>query len=150
MTYDIQLVDTAPRTLAAVKARTDRAGLGQAITGGLDKVYAHLRAQNLTGLGHNVVVYRPGGPGEAFDIAAGVETPSAIEPAGEVVVARTPGGKAATTTHWGPYSALAEAHAAVQQWLRDLCPAAGRPQLGGLWRLERGSGQAAHRRLLSD
>ena len=119
MTYDVQLVDAAPRTLAAVKARTDRAHLGQAITGGLDKVYAHLRANNVTGLGHNVVIYRSSAPGGAFDIAAGVETPSEITPAGEIVVVRTPGGKAATTAHWGPYSALAEAHGAVQQWLKD-------------------------------
>jgi effector-binding domain-containing protein len=116
MSFDIQIVDVAPGPIGAVRARITHDQLGKAIISSLDQVYALLRGRKVAGLGHNVVVYTPG-PLEVFQIEAGVQTPAPIEPEGEVIASQTPGGRAATTAYFGPYSELHTAHAAIQQWL---------------------------------
>lgn len=118
----IKLVDVAPVPLAAVKRTILRSELGRNIRGGLDAVYALLRSRETPGLGHNVVVYRSGTGWRADDtlqIEVGVQTPAPVEPEGEVLALATPGGRAATATHVGPYQNMGVTNQAIRRWVVD-------------------------------
>ena len=119
MIESISIVDAPVRPLAAVRAKAERAEMATTIRASFDKVYAVLRARNLTGLGHNVIVYHDPASGPPFDMVLGVETPGPIAPEGEVFATETPGGRAAVAVHYGPYDRLVEAHAALQRWLAE-------------------------------
>ncbi|HXQ10609.1 MAG TPA: GyrI-like domain-containing protein [Caulobacteraceae bacterium] len=116
MSVDVRIVEVASTPFAAVRAHTDRAGLGKAIVASLDPVYTLLRAREVAGLGHNVVVY-PSFTETAIEILAGVQTPSPIAPEGAVVAAETPAGRAATAAYFGPYDQMHSTHAAIQRHL---------------------------------
>ncbi|HLK25120.1 MAG TPA: GyrI-like domain-containing protein [Caulobacteraceae bacterium] len=118
MSYEVREVEVAAGPLAAVRASTTFPGLGKAITGSLDQVYALLRRRNVTGLGHNVVVYPTFRP-DGIEIVAGVQTPAPIEPEGSVIAAETPSGRAATAAYFGPYDKMQPAHQAIQRWLAE-------------------------------
>jgi effector-binding domain-containing protein len=75
--------------------------------------------------GHNVVLYFGG----LAHIEAGVEVFGDFVDAGGVRHAQTPAGPAVTTAHWGEYSEMTGAYAALQRW----CSANGREQTGTSW-----------------
>jgi effector-binding domain-containing protein len=115
MSDEVRIVEVTSTPLAAVRAsRVDFPELGQTIMASLDKVYGLLRARGVQGLGRNVVLYRMGPP--PFDVEIGVQTPEPIAPEGEVIATATPGGRAATTVHWGAYDSLGKTHQAIQAW----------------------------------
>jgi effector-binding domain-containing protein len=113
MAYDIVLEQVPARQLAAVRGTSPSASdLGSAIIRLLDQVWPALRAQR-TPTGHNVVVYYGG----LASIAAGVEVFGPFEPRGSVEALSTPQGEIARTTHWGEYTAMRPAYAALEAWL---------------------------------
>ena len=124
MEYEVTVEDALPRRLAAVRGGASRAELGRTILRLLDKVWPVLRGQGVR-TGHNVVVYFGG----IAHIEAGVEVFSDFVDAGEVRHSQTPAGPAVTTAHWGEYSEMAGAYAALQNW----CEANGRQQTGTSW-----------------
>ena len=124
MDYEIRIEDAPPRQLAVVRGGASRADLGPTILKLLDAVWPVLRAQHVK-TGHNVVVYFGG----LAHIEAGVEVFGDFVDAGNVRHSQTPAGPAVTTAHWGEYSKMAGAYAALQQW----CVANGRQQVGTSW-----------------
>jgi effector-binding domain-containing protein len=67
--------------------------------------------------GHNVFLYHHvDPPGAGMPIDFGVEVTRRFEPEGEVRCVETPAGEAAVVEHRGPYSRLAQAHAALHSW----------------------------------
>jgi effector-binding domain-containing protein len=125
--YQVRTELTVPRKLAAVRAVTTPQRLSTDIIRLLDQVWPLLREQGAS-TGHNVVIYRPGEGGELI-IDAGVEVPEGFTPRGEVRPVDTPAGEAATTTHYGDYSGLAAAYAALERW----CASSSRPPSGTSW-----------------
>jgi effector-binding domain-containing protein len=93
----------------------------------LDQVWPLLRDQGVR-TGHNVVIYRPAEGGDLF-IDAGVEVPDGFTARGGVRPVATPAGEAAATTHYGDYSGLSAAYAALEQW----CAASSRRPAGTNW-----------------
>jgi effector-binding domain-containing protein len=71
-----------------------------------------LRQQHVR-TGHNVVMYLD----DLTHVEAGVEIFGELRPTGAVELSATPVGVAATTTHWGEYSAMAPAYAALERWI---------------------------------
>jgi len=124
MEYEVTLEDVLPRQLAAVRGGASRADLSRTILKLLDKVWPVLRAQHAK-TGHNVVMYFGG----LAHIEAGVEVFSDFVDVGDVRHSQTPAGPAVTTAHWGEYSEMAGAYAALQRW----CAANGREQTGTSW-----------------
>jgi len=124
MEYEVTLEDVLPRQLAAVRGGASRADLGPTILRLLDKVWPVLRAQQAK-TGHNVVMYFGG----LEHIEAGVEVFGEFVDAGDVRHSQTPAGPAVTTAHWGEYSEMAGAYAALAQW----CAANGRHETGTSW-----------------
>jgi effector-binding domain-containing protein len=124
MDYEITANDAPPRHLAVVRGGASRVELGRTIVKLLDKVWPVLRGQGVR-TGHNVVLYFGG----LAHIEAGVEVFSDFVDAGEVRHSQTPAGPAVTTVHWGDYSEMAGAYAALARW----CEANGRRQTGTSW-----------------
>ena len=104
-----------PAVLAAVRARASAHDLAKVIVESLDMVYAHLRTVPVRRRGRNVVMYL----NDALDVEIGVEVSTEFLPAGRILRTATPGGLAASTIHYGPYSTLFEAHTAVRRWCAD-------------------------------
>ena len=114
MPYEVRTSQAGPRVLAAVRATTTRPRLGPDIIRLLDQVWPLLRAEGVR-TGHNVVLYY-GGSDAAMTIAAGVEVFSDFTAHGEVERITTPSGEVAAVTHWGEYSQMAPAYAAIERW----------------------------------
>jgi effector-binding domain-containing protein len=124
--YDVRVEQAGPRVLAAVRAVTTPQRLSTDIIRLLDQVWPLLREQGAR-TGHNVVIYHPG-EGE-FTIEAGVEVFDGFEERGAVRRVTTPAGEAAVVAHFGEYSAMGGAYAALDQW----CAANGRRLAGVNW-----------------
>ena len=126
MAYDVAVERVAARQLAAARGTAaSHAELGPLILRLLDDVWATLRQQGVR-TGHNVVVYFGGPP---LAIAAGVEVFEAFEATETVQPLSTPAGEVATTPHWGDYSQMRGAYAALEAW----CAANGRGRTRISW-----------------
>lgn len=117
MTPLVRTEFAGPRRLAAIRAQTTRQQLGSDIVRLLDLVWPVLREQGVS-TDHNVVVYYPGEAGR-FTIEAGVEALTDFTDRGQVRHASTPAGEVAVATHYGEYSDLASAYAALESWCKD-------------------------------
>ena len=117
MQYEVRTGRADPRLLAAVRAATTHPRLGADIVRLLNMVWPVLREQDIR-TGHNAVVYRGGGGG-MITIDAGVEVFTDFADSGDVRHKFTPSGDMATTAHYGEYSGMAAAYAAVEQWCTD-------------------------------
>lgn len=112
MGYEVAVEQVEPRTVAAVTTSATPETLADAIYRGLDRVWAALREQDAS-TGHNVVIYRD----ELRAIDVGVEVLGPFLPSEEVAAVTTPGGDAVTTVHWGDYSDIPQAYAALAHWI---------------------------------
>jgi hypothetical protein len=135
--YEVSLQEASPRGLAAVRARVPASQVAARFRTYLDQVYAAGRAGAIQLDGQNIFVYRDvdGAPGQ-LDVDFGVGVAAPFTPTANVVYGVTPSGSVATTTHWGDYAALGEAHAAVVSWCRgnDVALAGPRWEVYGHWR----------------
>lgn len=114
MSYEVRIASEDPRSLAAVRATTTQPQLGTDIVRLLDLVWPVLREQGVR-TDHNIVVYREARASE-LTVDVGVEVLSDFTPSGQVQPAATPAGEAITTAHYGEYTELAGAYAALERW----------------------------------
>jgi effector-binding domain-containing protein len=112
MPYEVRTEQASPRALAAVRETTTPSRLSADIVRLLDMVWPVLRDQGVR-TGHNVVVYH-NGPGDAFTVDVGVEALTDFADSGPVRHVLTPSGEVAATAHYGEYSDMASAYAALQ------------------------------------
>ncbi len=107
-----------PRLLAAVRRTAAPREIPNVFRGALDLVWAFLgKHPGLRTDGHNVFLYHHVDRPEArMPIDFGVEVTRRFEPEGEVQCVETPAGEASVLVHRGPYSGLAQAHAALRGW----------------------------------
>jgi len=125
--YQVRVEQAGPRVLAAVRAVTTPQQLGTDLIRALDQVWPVLREQGAR-TEHNVVIYHPGEAG-MLTIDAGVEVFGGFEERGPVRRITTPAGEVATVAHFGEYSDMGGAYAALDQW----CAANDRRQAGVNW-----------------
>jgi effector-binding domain-containing protein len=90
-------------------------------------VWSVVRAQQVPGAGRHVAVYLDG----QINLEVGVELDTPFAGHGEVVGSVTPAGLVATTTHYGPYGQLHQAHEAIRSW----CQANGHSLAGPNWEI---------------
>jgi effector-binding domain-containing protein len=112
---EVGIETVAGEPMAAVVACSDFAGLPKAITAGLDKVYAVLRAGDYGPLGCNTVYYGPMRPGTVMDLKIGVRLSQPFTGTEtEVMAAETPAGDVAHAVYFGDYGKMRPAHDAAR------------------------------------
>src|SRR5205823_5350457 len=112
MEYDVRLEQLGSRPLAVVRRRAGLRELSKVVPDACGTVWRVIRAQRVTGAGRHVAVYLD----DQINLEVGVELDTPFAGSGEVVGSATPPGLVATTTHYGPYGLLHEAHEAIRRW----------------------------------
>jgi effector-binding domain-containing protein len=115
MKYDIRLEQVSSRPLAVVRRRAGPQELSKVVPAACGTVWNVVRAQQIPGAGRHVAVYLDG----QINLEVGVELEAPFGGYAEVVGSATPAGTVATTTHFGPYGLLHEAHDAIRLWCRN-------------------------------
>jgi effector-binding domain-containing protein len=80
-------------------------------------VWGVVKAQHIAGAGRHVALYLD----DQINLEVGVELETACANHGEVICSSIPAGRVATTTHFGPYPQLGQAHQAVCDWCTRHC-----------------------------
>ncbi len=111
----VHLEQRASQPLAVVRRLASRQMLSQVVPDACGIVWNALRTQQVAGAGRHVAVYLD----DQINLEVGVELDAPFTGFGEVIPSATPAGLVAATTHFGPYSQLHEAHAAIHQWCRN-------------------------------
>src|SRR4051794_4740992 len=110
MEYVIRLEQLSSRPLAVVRRRAGSQELSRVVPDACGTVWRVIRSQQVTGAGRHVAVYLDG----QINLEVGVELDAPFAGYGDVVGSATPPGPVATTTHYGPYGQLDQAHQAIQ------------------------------------
>jgi len=116
--HTVSLQMAAPRGIAAVRARIPAGNVSRIFAAYLDQVYRASRDGVVHVDGQNIFVYRNTPRGDEMDVEFGVGVHAPFTSAGSVTYSELPSGEVATTTHWGDYSRLGDAHKAVKEWCR--------------------------------
>ena len=114
MTYDIRVEQFPGQPLAVVRRQATKPQFATVIPAACGLVWNAIRAHNLKG-GRHVAVYLD----NVYNLEIGVELDKPFTGAGEVVPSTLPAGEVATTTHFGPYQNLGQAHDAIHQWCKQ-------------------------------
>ena len=115
MNYDIRTVQVSSSPLAVVRCRASLRELSKVVPDACGAVWRVIRAEGIAGAGRNVALYLD----DEINLEVGVEMADPFAGHGEVVGSTLPGGRVATTTHYGPYSQLAQAHEAIRLWCQN-------------------------------
>jgi effector-binding domain-containing protein len=136
MDYRVTLETVPEQRLLALRDRTRFPELADTIRRLLNGVYDYAGRAGLSGLGSNVVQYFDWGA--EFTIEAGVIVPPGMLLAGDAPLSSTPAGRVATTTHWGPYDQLPQAHRAILDWCKEqkLAPTGQNWEVYGDWKMD--------------
>jgi effector-binding domain-containing protein len=110
--YDIAIVQAEAVPTAVIPATTTWRAYPRLWRELLDEVWGCLRAGGVERGCPNVMLYLDDTP----RVEVGVWLRVPCELTGRVVASQLPAGRAATTTHTGPYAGLGEAHRAVVDW----------------------------------
>jgi AraC family transcriptional regulator len=121
MSYSISKKEIPAQPVLVVRRRVKPAEVSKTLADVLGHTFQHAQQNGVAVAGQPFTRYLEWGPG-MWTIEAGfpVNAHSAAAPSENDIRADTlPGGLVATTTHTGPYDKLAEAHAAMQEWIES-------------------------------
>ena len=111
MNYKVRLEQFPGRPLAVVRRQASIQQSGRVIQEVCGTVWNVLRSEQIKG-GRHVAIYLD----DVFNLEVGAEIDAPFSGSGEVIGSSLPAGEVATTTHFGPYQRLVEAHRAIQRW----------------------------------
>src|SRR6266478_5766787 len=112
MEHNVRLERLSSRPLAVVRRCATQQQLSKVVPDACGIVWGVVRSQQIPGAGRHVAVYLDG----QINLEVGVELDTPFAGFGEVVGSATPSGLVATTTHYGPYGLLHQAHEAIRRW----------------------------------
>jgi effector-binding domain-containing protein len=115
MKYEIRLEQVSSHPLAVVRRCARPQELSKVVREACGTVWSVVRAQKIPGAGRHIAVYLDG----QINLEVDVELEAPFSGYGEVIGSATPAGRVATTTHFGPYGLLHEAHDAIHAWCRN-------------------------------
>jgi len=129
MAYSITKKELTPQPVLLVRKRVKRSEIAATIGSVLPHVFMYAQQHGIALAGHPFTRYAEVGAGlmtiePGMMVARSAEGAVTIDPnwtnaSGDAEVLREvlPGGAAACTTHTGPYEQLADAYAALQEWM---------------------------------
>jgi effector-binding domain-containing protein len=112
MPYSVRIEHVSPRPIAVVRRRARQQDLSKVVPDACGVVWKVMKAQQVKDAGRHIAVYLD----NVINVEIGVELDTPFAGHGEVVGSSTPAGRVATTTHFGPYGRLGDAHEAIRQW----------------------------------
>jgi effector-binding domain-containing protein len=112
MDYRVLVQQSTGQPLAVVRRRASRHNLSKVVPDACGTVWGVIRAQQISGAGRHVAVYLD----DQINLEVGVELEAPFGGFGEVLDSALPSGAVATTTHFGPYGLLHQAHQAIHTW----------------------------------
>lgn len=113
--YDVRLEQQYGCPLAVVRRRAGQRELSRIVPEACGIVWNVIRTQKVAGAGRHVAVYLD----DQINLEVGVELPTPFAGHGDVAGSAIPAGSVATTTHYGPYPRLHEAHEAIHLWCQN-------------------------------
>jgi effector-binding domain-containing protein len=115
MEYPVRTERVAPQLTGVVRVQASQSQLPTVVPKLCGEVWNFFRSSGLPRPGRHLALYLDC----AMNIEVGVEVSQPFTGSQRVVCSQTPAGLVATTTHFGPYSRLGDAHHAVQKWCSD-------------------------------
>lgn len=111
MLYQIELKHFGPGYTAVIRSRVRKEELSKFVPAACGEVWSFARSAGLPKPGRHVALYLNDGEGS---VEVGAEVSEPFSGNGRVECSRLPAGPVATTTHFGPYGRLGEAHKAIR------------------------------------
>lgn len=117
MDYVVDVIELVEQPTAVVRGTVAEEGVGDFLGGVFGEVVQALGAQGLAPAGPPFACYVITAAG--FEVEAGFPCSGPVVPAGRVVPATLPAGRAAIVLHRGPYAEVAAAYRAAEAWLGE-------------------------------
>lgn len=115
MAYQVVVSQVEPQLTAVVRFRARQDELSRVVPAACGEVWNYIRANQIPGPGRHIALYLNG----EIDLEVGAEVSQPFQGDGRVMCSQTPAGLVATTTHWGSYDGLHQAHAAICEWCQQ-------------------------------
>jgi hypothetical protein len=126
MPYEITLTNTEASPTAVIRSRVKPQELSTCVPAACGEVWSFMRSAGLPRPGRHVALYLDKGV-----VEVGAEVSERFTDNDRVHCSQLPGGRAVTTTHFGPYARLGDAHSEVRQW----CAEHGHRRSGVCWEI---------------
>jgi effector-binding domain-containing protein len=115
MSYEFDIVEVAPVTLAVCEIFTKQQEIPARITEMFDTVYTWLRESSVKQVGNNYAIYDQFGS-DGMRMRVGFPVSESFDSSSLVRCLELGAAKAAHTRHRGPYSSLPRAHVELNKW----------------------------------
>jgi AraC family transcriptional regulator len=122
VSYTITREELAPQPVLVVRKRVRRADIAKTLAEQLGRIFQHAHSSAAAIAGQPFTRYLDWGPGVlTLEVGLPIVAAAHSDPpaAGDIRSDSLPGGPVATTTHFGSYEKLNDAHAAVQIWMDE-------------------------------
>jgi effector-binding domain-containing protein len=114
MPYEIQLTSVEAIPTAVIRSRVDPKELSKFVPAACGEVWSFIRSAGLPRPGRHVALYL-----DAGWVEVGAEVAEPFAGNDRVRCSQLPAGRAVTTTHFGPYARLGDAHSAIRPWCAE-------------------------------
>ena len=114
MPYQIQLTNTEAIPTAVIRGRVPSNELSKFVPAACGEVWSFIRSAGLSRPGRHVALYLDGGL-----VEVGAEVSGRFAGNDRVHYSQLPAGRVATTTHFGPYARLGDAHSGIRRWCSE-------------------------------
>ena len=114
MHYRIKLTNAETILTAVIRSRVPAKELSKFVPAACGEVWSFIRSASLPRPGRHVALYLDTG---LVEVGAEVSEPFAGND--RVHCSQLPAGRVVTTTHFGPYGRLGDAHSEIRQWCSE-------------------------------
>lgn len=114
MTYQIKVKDAEAILTAVIRSRVQPNELSKFVPAACGEVWSFARSTGLLRPGRHTALYLEEGL-----VEVGAEVSERFTGNDRVHCSQLPAGRVVTTTHFGPYQRLGEAHAEIRRWCAE-------------------------------
>jgi effector-binding domain-containing protein len=126
MPYNITISNSEPTPTAVVRDHVEPKDLSKFVPAACGEVWSFIRSAGLPRPGRHVALYLDKGL-----VEVGAEVSEIFVGNDRIHCSKLPAGRVATTTHFGPYARLGDAHSEIRRW----CAEHGQPLSGICWEI---------------